>query len=444
MFSKHLMIPHVKSLALVCVLILFSCSTGTDSSHNYPRSVIHEINETEISSGQSVIAIVGATLIDGISSGPIMNSCVIVRNQTIERVGKAGEVLIPAEAEIIDGKGLTLLPGLIDAHYHNEESLDMGVRFLRQGVTSVRDPGAWIEAYDSLRSTGRAIPRLFLTGPHINGFPPAYPKDAYVVRDPVEGGMAVHKLASQGATAIKVYYGLPLGTIEEVCKAAHAHGLPVTAHLEFTDVKDAIEAGLDGIEHITSFGSFLMVPREAEAYKQRVMADNNARKRGRYEIWNSLALDNNPKKDSLIRFLALHKTFVSATLAIFERQDDTGDSIEVNGFRNMIKFAGQLKKGGATLVVGSHTWVPYAEPGFAYMREMELLQQAGLTPMEVLQAATIENARFLHIEERLGSIEEGKMADMIVVDGNPLRDISAMRKVKRVMLNGVWVSSAND
>jgi imidazolonepropionase-like amidohydrolase len=404
--------------------------------------VIHEVNENEISAGQSIIAIVGATLIDGISSGPISNSCVIVRNQTLESVGKADEVSIPADAEIIDGKGLTLLPGLIDAHYHNEESLDMGVRFLRNGITSVRDPGAWIEAYDSLRATGKAIPRLFLTGPHINSFPGAYPKDAYIVRDAAEGGLAVHKLANQGATAIKVYYGLPLGTIREVCEVAHAHGLPVTAHLEFTDVKDAITAGLDGIEHITSFGSFLMEPREAEEYKQRVMEDHDARKRGRYEIWNRLTLDGNPKVGSLIRFIALHKTFVSPTLAIFERQEDRADSIEVNGFRNMIKFAGQLKNGGATLVVGSHTWVPYAEPGFAYMREMELLRQAGLTPMEILQAATINNARFLRIDERLGSIEEGKIADMIVVDGDPLSDISAMRKVKRVMLNGVWVFAA--
>jgi hypothetical protein len=113
--------------------------------------------------------------------------------------------------------------------------------------------------------------------------------------------------------------------------------------------------------------------RIAEQYKQKVMGDNNARKRGRYEVWNSLHLENNTKANSLILFLSQRKTFVSPTLAAFEMQPDKGDSIEVNGFKNMVKFVGMAKKGGVRIVVGSHSWVAYAEPGFAYFREMELL-----------------------------------------------------------------------
>ena len=340
---------------------------------------------------------------------------------------------------MVDVSGKTILPGLIDAHYHNEESLEMAALFLGNGVTSVRDPGAWIEAYDPLRATGKSIPRLFLTGPHLDSPPPAYPHDSYLVRDPMEGHLAVEKLVAQGATAIKVYYRLPLSTITEVCRTAHFHGLPVTAHLEMVDARDAIDAGLDGIEHITSFGTHLLSLRDAEKYRQNVMADNDARKRGRYEVWSSLDLDNHAKVDSLIQFLVTKKTFVSPTLAIFEKRFDQGDTTDVKGFRNMVKFAGLLKKGGVRVVVGSHTWVPYAEPGFAYCREMELLHDAGLTNMEILQAATMENARFFRIDERLGSIETGKLADIIVVNGNPLEDISAMRRVEKVMLNGSWV-----
>jgi len=332
---------------------------------------------------------------------------------------------------------------LIDAHYHNEESLEMAGVFLRRGVTSVRDPGAWIEAFDSLRSLGTSIPRLFLTGPHINKYPPAYPRDSYIVQDAVEGRQAVEKLVSQGATAIKVYYGLSIEIIQEVCKTAHLHGLPVTAHLEITNARDAIEAGLDGIEHVTSFGTCLIPMRVAEQYKQKVMGDNNARKRGRYEVWNSLHLENNTKADSLIVFLSRRKTFVSPTLAAFEMRPDKGDSIEVNGFKNMVRFVGMAKKGGVRIVVGSHSWVTYAEPGFAYFREMELLHDAGLSNMEVLQAATMENARFFRIAERLGSIEKGKIADIILVDGDPLQNIEAMRNVKKVMLNGAWVPATN-
>lgn len=440
-YCKSIFLRPMKYTSIL-FLFLWSCSVEDQSTKSQPHVIIHELNEGEIEKGDKVVALVGATLIDGNGGEPIQNSLVVVRNEKIEWAGKNGELEIPKEADVVDAKGLTLLPGLIDAHYHNEESLEMAGVFLRRGVTSVRDPGAWIEAYDSLRSLHTPVPRLFLTGPHINKYPPAYPRDSYIVQDAVEGQQAVEKLVSQGATAIKVYYGLSIGIIEEVCKTAHLHGLPVTAHLEITNARDAIEAGLDGIEHITSFGTCLLPLRVAEQYKQKVMGDNNARKRGRYEVWNSLRLQNNIKADSLIQFLAHRKTFVSPTLAAFEMQSDKGDSIEVNGFKNMVKFTGMARKGGARIVVGSHSWVAYAEPGFAYFRELELLHEAGLSNMEILQAATLENARFFRIDERLGTIEKGKIADLILVEGDPLQNISVMRNAKMVMLNGVWVSAS--
>jgi imidazolonepropionase-like amidohydrolase len=346
---------------------------------------------------------------------------------------------IPPGAQVVDVGGLTMLPGLIDAHYHNEDSDTLAGLFLRNGVTSVRDPGEWIESYDALRQSGQRIPRLFLAGPHLDAYPPAYPADAYIVNDPEEARLAVERFAGQGATAIKAYYGLSVGMIREVCSTAHRHGLPVTAHLEITNAMDAIEAGLDGIEHITSFGTCLLPARDVENYKQKVMADHSARRRGRYEVWASFDLETNPVTDSLIRFLAEKETFVSPTLAVFERQPDRGDSIETKGFDNMMSFVGKANKGGVLFVVGSHSFVPYADLGFAYHREMELLRDAGLSNMEVLEAATLQNARFFHIEERLGSIEAGKIADLIFVEVNPLEKIEAMRNVKKVMLNGVWV-----
>jgi len=431
-------------LSVVCTSILISCNPGNNSdnevSDTKSKVIIHELNERELPKGDHVIAFVGATLIDGNGGEPIQNACVVVRNDKIEFAGKQEEGKIPKDAEVLNVPGLTMLPGLIDAHFHNEDSEDLPGLFLSHGVTSTRDPGEWIESYDRLRSAGKPIPRLFLAGPHINTYPPAYPEDAIIVQDAEEGRLAVNKLAGQGATVIKVYFGLPVGIIKEVCKAAHLHGLPVTAHLEITNATDAINAGLDGIEHVTSFGTVLLPAREAEKYKLRILADNDARKRGRYEVWNSLALENNSVADSLIKFLSDKKTYVTPTLAAFEKQADKGDSIEVNGFRNMVKFVGQAKKGGVRIVVGSHSWVPYAEKGFAFFREMELLQQAGLTTMEIIVAATMENARFFRIDERLGSIEKGKLADIIFVEGDPLKDIKAMRNIQRVMLNGVWIS----
>jgi imidazolonepropionase-like amidohydrolase len=423
--------------------LLMSCTANDKASIKMSEgqllTTIHELNEKKLAKGDKVIALVGGQLIDGNGGDAISNSCIIVRNEKIEFAGKKDEASIPSDAEMVDVTGMTILPGMFDAHYHNEDSHDMPSVYLRRGITSVRDPGEWIEKYDSVQLSGLPVPRLFLTGPHLNTFPPAYPEDAVIVQDPEEARIAVERLAHAGATAIKVYFGLPLGTIKEVCKEAHKYGLPVTAHLETTNAWDAINAGLDGIEHVTSFGPVLIPPMEAEQYKLRVLADNDARKRGRYEVWNQIDVSGNEVVDSLCRFLAEKRIFLSPTLAAFEKREDKGDSVEVNAFRNMLEFIGQAKKAGVKLVVGSHTYVAYAEYGYAYFREMELLHEAGLSPMEVLVAATMENARFFRVDERLGSIEKEKLADIIIVDGDPLKDIKVMRNVKRVMINGAWV-----
>ena len=400
-------------IALLLSLLSLSCGQPNTSTKS-----IREVNAAEIKSGEGVYALVGATLIDGQGGTPIEDACVIVRGNRIDNVGERSEVEIPEEAEVVELTGLTLLPGFIDAHYHDEDSDTLTTLYLRNGVTSVRDPGEWIEAYEKLRASGKSLPRLFLAGPHLDTYPPAYPKDARIVRDAEEAGIAVDELAAQGSTVIKAYYGLSIGMIREICSRAKAHGIPVTAHLEITNAMDAINAGLDGIEHISSFGTVLAPMRDVEVYKQNVMADKNARRWGRYEMWAAFDLEKNPLVDTLISFLVEKETFVSPTLAIFERRPDKSDSVAVSGFANMMKFVGMAHAGGVRMVVGSHSYVPYADLGFAFQREMELMNEAGLSNMDVLQAATIENARFFRVEEKLGSIEPGKLADIVVIEGN--------------------------
>src|SRR4029079_7343374 len=104
----------------------------------------------------------------------------------------------------------------------------------------------------------------------------------------------------------------------------------------------------------------------------------------------------------------------------------------------------RARKAGATIVVGSHAMVPHAEKGWAYQREKGLLVESGLTPMETITAATLNNARFFRIADRLGSVEVGKQADLLLIDGDPLKDIAAMRRIKRVILNGKWVELTSE
>lgn len=413
-------------------LVMASAAAGQDA--------VREVNPPDAPSDTEVKAIVGATLIDGRGGTPIDDATVVVRGTRIAAAGSSVDVPVPESAARVDGSGLTVVPGLIDAHFHLDGHEDLPAQFLQHGVTSVRDPGAWIAAYDGVRRSEAPVPRLFLAGPHLDTPPPAYPKDAVIVRDEEETRLAVERAVARGASAIKVYFRLPLGLIETATDIAHEHGIPVTAHLEIVDARDAIGAGVDGVEHVTSFGTALLPAREAEAYRQAVLADNNARREGRYRMWSEADLDS-PRAREVIDLLASSGVFMSPTLGVFERRagDEGVEEMHVKAFERMVAFVGMAERAGAVVVVGSHSMVPHAETGWAYHREMELLVEAGLTPMEAIVAGTSANARFFRIGDRLGTVEPGKQADLVLVEGNPADDISAMRRIRHVMLNGRWV-----
>jgi imidazolonepropionase-like amidohydrolase len=118
--------------------------------------------------------------------------------------------------------------------------------------------------------------------------------------------------------------------------------------------------------------------------------------------------------------------------------------MHVLAFKQMESFVGRVYRAGAHVVVGSHSDVPHAKRGWAYQRELELLVESGLTPMQAIVAGTLENARYFRASDRLGSVEAGKLGDLVLVEGNPLKNISDMRRIKRVMLNGEWVNAAGE
>ena len=429
--------------ALLLSFTLILCSgIATIAQTKKNKHQIIAINAAEISTGTNSKAIINVTIINGLGGEPLTEGCVLIKDGKIQEVGKMSDVSIPAAAEITDASGMYLLPGFIDSHFHLDRTKGLPAKFLQHGVTSIRDPGAWIESYDEERKSGKKIPRLFLTGPHFDMPPPAYPYDAYIVRDNYEAIKQVNALADQGATALKIYFRVPPGMIQAICSTAHQRGIPVTAHLEITEAMIAIEAGLDGVEHITSFGLSLLPKREGEKYRQGMLADNNFRKPGRYNMWKDINI-NSAAADSLSRYLVRKGTFVSPTLGPFEYQAGNGpvDSAKLSGFNNMKAMTAKFNKAGVRLVLGSHSMIPYAEEGWAYQREMELWVESGIPNTRVIMGATIENARYFRIDDRLGSIEKGKIADIVLIKGNPLVDIKAMRDIEKVMLNGVWVAS---
>jgi imidazolonepropionase-like amidohydrolase len=402
-----------------------------------------EINPPRQPDTNRVIAIVGATLIKGTGEAPLVDSLVIVRGGRILSAGSAKQNAIPRNAEVFEAKGLYLLPGFIDSHFHIERDYELPRLYLSHGVTSVRDPGQWIEIYDPVRKSVLSQPRCFVAGPHLDLPPHAYPKDAFAVTNAEETRQAVNRFVDQGASVIKVYFRLPLDLIKVACDTAHARGVPVTAHLELVNADAAILAGLDGIEHVTSFGTCLAEPEEAARFRSAVAANNEARRKGRYELWSKLDLDHSARVKPLLDLIVRRKIFLSATLAVFEkRAGDRGVSeMEAKGYENMLKFVRLCHKAGATMVVGSHSDVPKAERGWAYQREMELLAECGVTPQEVISAATLNNGRYFRADQRLGSIEPGKVADLVLLKSDPLKNITAAREIARVMFNGEWLKN---
>ncbi len=406
---------------------------------------LKEMNPPANSDPARVTALIGGRLIDGRGATPVEDAVVVVRGAKIVAAAPRSEVTIPRDAEMIDVTGLSILPGLIDSHFHSSNDVKRPVEFeLKRGITSFRDPGHPFRFYDLLFAAREPVPRVFLCGAHLDGPPPVWPNQAIVIKSEEHARKSVNAHVDRGASAIKVYFRLPLEHVKTVCEAAEERGVLVTAHLELVDADAAIRAGVRGIEHVTSFGTALAEPEDAERFKSVIRVDSNARGKLRHWLWSRIDLDSSSRLTPLLDLIVEHEVFVSPTLGVFERRagQRNGTEEDARAFANMLRFVRLSHEAGAPVVVGSHTKVPFGEPGRAYQRELELLVELGMTPMEAITAGTLHGARFLGIADRLGTIEAGKTADLILVKGDPSRDIGVIGDVKRVMLNGTWVAES--
>jgi imidazolonepropionase-like amidohydrolase len=392
-------------------------------------------------------------IIDGTGAAPIDRGRIILDGDRIGRMGRAETVPVPPGAERLDLSGKTVIPGLIDLHFHIEDDPKLALRQLSHGVTAFRDPGQWNDKFVELRRLTAAEripgPRIFTAGPHIDGEHPAYPADSVVARDPDEARMLAERGVREGASALKIYFRLPFASAKAVIGVCNANHIPCTAHLEILDARALFAAGLQGVEHITSLGTSVVPEREAEAYRQAVLADNDARRDGRYALFAKADLDG-PEAQALYAVLRERHPWIDPTLAVFERRADrptAGTKPEMvkvlaDGFAQMKALTLRTRQAGARLVMGGHSTVPFAERGEAPWRELELLVESGLSPLEAITAATSTAAGFLYRSNELGSLRPGFQADLVVLREDPARNISAVRTVERVMVAGKFIDVA--
>src|SRR5688500_5479706 len=263
-------------------------------------------------------------LVDGTGAGAVERARIVIDGDQIDRIGPAASTALPEGAQTIDLSGFTIIPGLIDLHFHIEDDPKMALRQLSHGITAFRDPGQWNEKFVELRRLIAADqlpgPRSFTPGPNIDGDRPAYPADSVVARDAEEARRLAERNVAQGASALKIYFRLPFASAQSVIGVCNTRGVPCTAHLEVLDARELIAAGLHGIEHITSFGISLVPRVKAEAYRQAVLRNNDARRDGRYRLFADADLDG-PEAAALYAVLRQRRPWVDATLAVFERRE---------------------------------------------------------------------------------------------------------------------------
>ena len=422
------------------------------SRHLLPLFVLL-IGVSPVESQERWLAIESGTVFDG--TGAIHEEAtVLIRGDRIETIGPAGQVDIPAGAERLDATGKFLTPGFVDLHFHyspsesgtidgsgTDASPELPLLFLANGVTTLREMGLWIEDNElwlaDIRARGLPTPHLLYSGPILDGTNTAYPSISRVLLDEMDARRVTNELIDQGATSLKVYFRLPLNLIRAVVEEADRRNVPVFAHLEIVDARDAIRVGIDGIEHTRSVGPSLVSPKEGEAYRQGVLLESmhRAPNVGSGPLWAGLD-PSGARADALIELMLERQVALDATLAVFEPAfDEEGAEQTWAMVQNMATFTVRYAQAGGPVTMGSHGVVANAPAGLAYQRELEAHVEAGMTPSEVLQAATRVGAEALRLGDR-GTLAHGKLADIVLFDASPLEDISNTRRVHAVVLSG--------
>jgi len=405
------------------------------------------------------IALVGGTLIDGTGRDAVPDSVVVIEKGKIVDAGPRSRVKIPSGTQKVDARGKTILPGLWDMHAHFEQ-VEWGPIYLAAGATTVRDCGNEFEFITAVRdavANGRGLgPRLLLAGVVDGTGPSAIGVER--VDTPEQAKMWTDKYHDAGFQQMKIYSSVKLEEVKDVAEEAHRLGMTVTGHVPIgLNAYQTIEAGQDQINHIPYIVDIMVPPLPADA--------------SRLDHANAAAnLDlNSSASQKAIAFLVQHGTVVDPTLALFEFFSastakpaasiepgvtkvapelqailvDVGPpspnaDISEKVFAKELAVVGALHKAGVPIVAGTDQTVP----GHSLHREIELYVQAGFTPMEAIQAATIVPARVMGLEKEVGTVEPGKRADVIILDGNPLESIHNIRKVEFVITNGTMYNCA--
>ncbi|MGB8481790.1 MAG: amidohydrolase family protein [Acidobacteriaceae bacterium] len=439
-----------------------------------------------ISVSDPVIALTHVEVIDGTGAAPLADQNVVLDHGTITSIGPSAGTQIPAGAKVLDLHGDTVYPGLVGMHEHlfyvepgrlqhglvGGEMFQTGAPlYLAAGVTTARTTGS-IEPYADLdikQSVDEGLtpgPDFDVTGPYLEG-PGSFVHQLHLLSGPADATRTVNYWAKEGVTSFKAYMFITPDDLKAAIAAAHAHGLKITGHLCTVGFTEAANMGIDNLEH------GIVVDTEFYSGKKPGLCPDQSTTLK--EMAEKLDITSAPVM-AMIHDLVAHHVAVTSTLSVFEmsapnrppmaflfREKDpmmpeawtsvlqtraliaehADKSVMPGLLKKEMQFEREFAAAGGLLMAGCDpTGYGAVLPGFGDQRNLELLVEAGFTPEQAIQIYTQNGAKYLGRQDRIGTIATGKQADLVVVTGDPAKDISAVEHVDFVFKKGVGYDPA--
>jgi imidazolonepropionase-like amidohydrolase len=423
---------------------------------------------------ETAVALTNVRIVDGTGAQPVEGRTLVIQNGRITSVTAVADAKIPAGARTIDLSGHTIIPGLVGLHNHTfyttrgrsvQLQFSAPRLYLGSGLTTIRTTGGTSPYHEinMKRGIDRGQipgPRMHLTGPYLTG--PGGAATMAQIGSPEEARRIVNYWADEGVTWFKAYTDISRETLGAAIKAAHARGLKFTGHLCSVSFREAVRLGIDNLEH----GLFTNSDYVANRTPDHCPSDMR-------DSLLKVAIEG-PEVQQTIREMVANKVAMSSTLAVYElsypdrppledrvlaalapeaREEYLTTRKETSAraaqstmpelFRKAQAFERAFVKAGGLLAAGvDPTGIGGALPGYGDQRNYELLIEAGFTPVEAIRIMTLNGATVLGVADRLGSIAAGRIADLVVIRGNPIATPGDIRNVTIVFKDGVGYDSA--